>query len=94
MAMVVSSFTLVCSNDTRCPCGSTHDVFLLCGFFRFIGWCLGFHYSFGSLYFRYINEDIQNSDEVRVSIPENSSSDGIIQLPIPDANKQLTLDAL
>lgn len=43
---------------------------------------------------RIINEDIQNSDEVRVSIPENSSSDGIIQLPIPDANKQLTLDAL
>ena len=43
---------------------------------------------------RIINEDIQNSDEVRVSIPENSSSDGIIQLPIPDAYKQLTLDAL
>ena len=43
---------------------------------------------------RIIDEDIQNSDEVRVSIPENSSSDGIIQLPIPDANKQLTLDAL
>mgnify|MGYP004569966025 CR=1 FL=1 len=43
---------------------------------------------------RIINEDIQNSDGVRVSIPENSSSDGIIQLPIPDANKQLTLDAL
>ncbi len=43
---------------------------------------------------RIINEDIQNSNEVRVSIPENSSSDDIIQLPIPDANKQLTLDAL
>ena len=43
---------------------------------------------------RITNEDVQNSNEVRVSIPENSSSDGIIQLPTPDANKQLILDAL
>lgn len=39
-------------------------------------------------------EDIEDSNEVRVSTPGSGSEGGIIVLPVPDASKQLILDAL
>ena len=41
-----------------------------------------------------ITENIENSNEVRVSTSKSNSEGGIIILPTPDASKQLVLDAL
>ena len=41
-----------------------------------------------------ITENIENSNEVRVSTSKINSEGGIIILPTPDASKQLVLDAL
>ena len=41
-----------------------------------------------------ITEDIENSNEVRVSKSGSYSEGGIIILPVPDAIKELILDAL
>lgn len=41
-----------------------------------------------------ITEEMQNSNEVRVSTSGSDSEGGIIILPVPDTNKQLILDAL
>lgn len=41
-----------------------------------------------------ITEELQNSNEVRVSISRSGSEDDIVTLPAPDANKQLILEAL
>lgn len=41
-----------------------------------------------------ITENIENSNEVRVSTSKSNSEGDIIILPTPDASKQLVLDAL
>lgn len=41
-----------------------------------------------------ITENIENSNEVRVSTSKSNSKDGIISLPTPDSSKQLVLDVL
>ena len=45
-------------------------------------------------YKKIITENIENSNEVRVSTSKSNSEGGIIILPTPDASKQLVLDAL